>query len=131
MIIFDSSALIAWVKQEIGWEVVPRVAAKADIVMMATINYAEVIQKLVWYGVPAEEAERVHEDLDIVLVPFSPSLARRAAALYVHRSGLSLADRACLALAAEFSAPAYTTDKAWKQWSGQLGVHVVDLRQDV
>ncbi len=29
------------------------------------------------------------------------------------------------------SAPAYTTDKAWKQWSGQLGVHVADLCRDV
>jgi ribonuclease VapC len=47
---------------------------------------------------------------------------------YRHRSGLSLADRVCLALARSLASPAYTTDRLWQSWADDLGVDVQLIR---
>ena len=39
--------------------------------------------------------------------------------------GLSLGDRACLALALELSAPVYTTDKIWSNLHLGIPIHVI------
>jgi ribonuclease VapC len=45
-----------------------------------------------------------------------------------HRSGLSLADRVCLALARSLTSSAYTTDRLWQSWADDLGVTVRVIR---
>ncbi len=54
------------------------------------------------------------------IIPFDAQQAESAARLWTltHRRGLSLGDRACLALAQLAGVPAVTTDRAWK------GLHV-------
>ena len=47
---------------------------------------------------------------------------------YRHRSGLSLADRVCLALARSLASPAYTTDRLWQDWADDFGVRVRVIR---
>ena len=54
--------------------------------------------------------------------------ARLAASFYRHRSGLSLADRVCLALARSLASPAFTTDRLWQSWADDLGVRVTVIR---
>ena len=39
--------------------------------------------------------------------------------------GLSLGDRACLALALELGVPVYTADKAWKNLKLGIPIHVI------
>jgi ribonuclease VapC len=59
--------------------------------------------------------------------PFTESQARLAADLRsaTRAAGLSLGDRACLALALEIGAEVYTTDHAWAHVNTGCSVHVV------
>ncbi len=55
------------------------------------------------------------EALGLLIVPFGFEDAERAAALWskTTQAGLSLGDRACLALASRLSLPVLTADRAW------------------
>jgi PIN domain nuclease of toxin-antitoxin system len=60
-------------------------------------------------------------------VPFTLEQARLAGSLVsqTRRFGLSLGDRACLALGAALRAPVYTTDRAWKKLNIGVRIHVL------
>lgn len=127
MIVLDASALLALINAEPGWEVVARDAASNDATISA-VNYAEVLQKATRLGVPAEDVDGEIEALGMTVSHFGRLDARLAASFYRHRSGLSFADRVCLALARSLSSPAYTTDRIWRDWSKDLGVDVQVIR---
>jgi PIN domain nuclease of toxin-antitoxin system len=61
------------------------------------------------------------------VVDFTADHARLAGTLIVQtRSlGLSLGDRACLALGLTLKAPVYTTDKSWKNLKLGVQIHVI------
>jgi PIN domain nuclease of toxin-antitoxin system len=93
----------------------------------STVNLAEVHTKLVSWGGDPEEAwedtlSAVHES-----VPFSEQQARIAGGLVAQTRalGLSLGDRACLALGLELNAPVYTTDRSWKKLKLGVRIHVI------
>jgi PIN domain nuclease of toxin-antitoxin system len=67
------------------------------------------------------------EAAGVTIVPFDPEHAEEAARLWVAapRSGLSLGDRACLALARSRGAVAMTTDRAWADMALDVSVQVV------
>ena len=69
-------------------------------------------------------------ELDIEIVPFDAELALAAALLQpaTASAGLSLGDRACLALAAKLDATAMTADRAWLKVAGVIGVEIVLIR---
>ena len=76
-------------------------------------------------------AEDVDAELDALSVTVGHSGrldARLAASFFRDRSGLSLADRVCLALTRSLSSPAYTADRIWQDWSDDLGVDVQVIR---
>jgi len=127
MIVIDASALLALFNREPGWQVVARTAASSDATI-SSVNYAEVLQKTAQRGIPAEDIDAGLDDLGITVTPFSRLDARLAASFYRHRSGLSLADRVCLALARSLASPAYTADRVWEQWAKDLGVDVHVIR---
>jgi ribonuclease VapC len=83
---------------------------------ISAVNYAEILQKAAHRGVPAEDVDDDLDALTITVSPFGRLDARLAASFYRHRSGLSLADRVCLALARSLSSPAYTADRIWERW---------------
>ena len=64
----------------------------------------------------------------VALMPFDVSDAETAADLWVRtrHHGLSLGDRACLALAARIDAPAVTADRAWRDLD--VRVEIVCIR---
>jgi PIN domain nuclease of toxin-antitoxin system len=123
--IADASAVLALVQQEPGAE---RVRAVIRDCWMSTVNLAEVLTKLVQAGMPIAEAKATADELPIRVVPFSKALAETAAALRgaTTRRGLSLGDRACLALAQERRLPALTADRSWRELG--VGVEVVLIR---
>ncbi len=127
MIVLNASALLALTNRESGWEVVARVAMNQDC-MISPVNYAEVLQKIGRRGVAAEEVDSLVDALEITVSPFRRLDARLAASFYRHGSGLSLADRVCLALARSLSSPAYTTDRLWERWADELSVSVEIIR---
>ncbi|MDR9900955.1 type II toxin-antitoxin system VapC family toxin [Aetokthonos hydrillicola Thurmond2011] len=116
--VLDASALLAWFFQEPGASAVTHALRKG--VAVSSINWAETLQKLLGHGVTPDQ---VHTDLKekqilnkaLVIQPFTATDAEAVAFLQAETkvSGLSLADRACLALAHRFGVPALTADRIW------------------
>jgi ribonuclease VapC len=124
--VLDASALLAVLQQEAGAEVVLAVLEGA---LMSSVNWSEVVQKAAARGVAvSHRLRRDVEAIGVQIVPFEPADAEAAAAVWsaAPRAGLSLGDRACLALARDRGAVALTTDRAWA--SLPLGVPVQVVR---
>ncbi len=118
-IVFDSSVLIAILHQEPGSEVGEQSLNEA---LISTVNLAEVATYLVRNSVPPETINEALAVFPIEVVPFDREQGLIAGCLYpaCKSLGLSLGDRACLALAKSKSLPVLTADKAWLE----LGVDV-------
>lgn len=123
--VLDASALIALLWEEPGADAVEALLGSAVI---SAVNWAEVLQRYRAHGVAsAGKRERV-EALGIAIEDFSSADADVAADLWepTRSAGLSLGDRACLALARRFGLPAHTADRAWAK--ADVGVDVVLIR---
>ena len=124
-VVLDASALIAFLRNEPGAATVKAVLGKACI---SSVNLSETIAKLIDYGKPLEQVSHQIGRLQIPVVPFDAELAHIAASLRpsTRPKGLSLGDRACLALALKSGLPAYTTEGEWKKC--KHGVQIVKIR---
>ena len=120
----DSSALLALINLEPGAELV---AALREQSCLSTVNLAEMTTKLVDWGVDASELNTTLAEGKVEIVPFTESQARLAGELrrQTRSRGLSLGDRACLALAQERGLTAVTADAAWQ---GATSVAVLLIR---
>ena len=123
--VLDASALLAMLQGELGSVVVLRHVAESWI---SATNMAEVYGKLVMRGVPRELATEMAYGAVRGVVAFSDGQARVTADLLqqTRALGLSLGDRACLALAMERKLPVLTADKAWKAL--RVGVEIRVIR---
>lgn len=119
--VLDASALLAAMLGERGAETVEAHFADACI---SSVNLSEVVAKLSERGVPEDSILESLSDLDLDVRDFDTAQALRAGALrnLTRAKGLSLGDRACLALAGELGAVALTTDAAWTDI--ELGVAI-------
>ena len=110
--VLDASALLALLNDEPGGQEVEHLLAEAAI---SSVNWSEVVQKSLARGVGMEGLREDMEALGLLIVPFGFEDAERAAALWskTTQAGLSLGDRACLALASRLSLPVLTADRAW------------------
>ena len=127
MAVLDASAVLAFLFGETGASTVQNLLKTSA---MSTVNVAEALSRLVDRGVTAEEAARSIDELHLDIRSFSLAQARRTAALRAatRTAGLSLGDRACLALAAELQVPAMTADRAWRSIATAAGVEVELIR---
>lgn len=110
--VLDTSAVIAFMLRERGWEAVqPRLAGG----LLSAVNLCEIVSKFAERGEVPEGILRDVLDLNLVEVPFTAAHALSAARLrpQTRALGLSLGDRACLALALERKATVLTADIAW------------------
>jgi PIN domain nuclease of toxin-antitoxin system len=96
--------------------------------IVSSVNLAEVQTKLVDGGMDEEVSWSQIVNMRMRSVPFDDALARKAGALVrsTRPFGLSLGDRACLALAIDRKATVYTADRAWK--SLNLGIRIEVIR---
>jgi PIN domain nuclease of toxin-antitoxin system len=110
--VLDSSAVLAVLNAEQGAD---EVAAVLDDALVSTVNYAEVVAKLVERGSTYTQAQSALQLFALTTVDFDIVLARRTGALRAEtmRRGLSLGDRACLSLAEREGLPAMTSDRNW------------------
>lgn len=124
-IVLDASAIIALLRDEPGRELV---AASLAGGILSVVNAAEVLTWAVDRGAPIGQAESSLDALDLRVVPFDRDIAVAAAALRpaTRKLGLSLGDRACLALAQALGVPALTADRAWLALD--LGIEVRTIR---
>jgi ribonuclease VapC len=88
------------------------------------------VQTLIRRSIGAEAARAVLTSLPVVLVAFDPDLAYRVGVMEqaTRQEGLSLGDRACLALAERHGVPALTADRAWAAAGARLGIRVELIR---
>jgi PIN domain nuclease of toxin-antitoxin system len=123
--VIDASALLAILNEESGAE--QWTDAVIDGVMSA-VNLSEVIARLADAAMPEEDIRKVIEPLDLEVAPFDSHQAWTAGLLRsaTKAAGLSLGDRACLALGRTMKLPVLTADQAWK--SLRVGVQVKLLR---
>jgi ribonuclease VapC len=125
--ILDASALLALLLNEPGGQVVsPILAASA----MSTVNWSEVVGYLTRKGVSEQIIRASLDTLPIERIPFDEASAYAAGLMLplTRSAGLSLGDRACLALAVTMGIKVLTADKPWKALGGQLGVDVELIR---
>ncbi len=113
--VLDASAVLALLQGEAGADVVEQALPAGCAI--SVVNLAEILSKLAADGGDAAGALGRIEELDDVLViePLEREdvLAMARMRPLTRDVGLSLADRACLALAKRLGAPALTTDRAW------------------
>ena len=123
--VVDASAILAFLRREPGAEVVIRSLANAK---MSALNLAEVVGWMRTHGAEPETVQRIIGDLRLDVVPFDATAAFDAMLLRVDDKpvGLSLGDRACLALARKLQCPALTADPRWLE--SDFGVEVRLIR---
>jgi ribonuclease VapC len=111
--VLDASAVLAVLNAETGAEIV--LDALGDAALSA-VNYAEVVSKLIERGMNRVQARAAMIAIDMRVIDFDSELAERTGELraQTRRLGLSLADRACLALGEREKATVFTSDRAWR-----------------
>ena len=114
-IIFDASAVIALLAKEKGFEVIKRHLKNAII---SSVNISEVYKYCIdKQNLTADECKNIMGISGIKIIDFDEKQALIAADIYPKNKeyGLSLGDRACIALATEKKYPILTCDKIWEK----------------
>jgi PIN domain nuclease of toxin-antitoxin system len=124
-IVVDASAVLAVLRREPFERFDPDRLAYATI---SAINFSEVLERLYRGGASHEDADRLVNPLSLNVVPFDDIQARAVARLRgtTRHVGLSLADRACLALGLQRGEPVVTADRVWATLD--IGVEVILIR---
>lgn len=122
--VLDASALIALIRGESGANTVAACLSRAVI---SAVNQAEVQTRLVSAGIDEELAWWHIAEVNCLSIPFDEAQARIAGGLVriTRPYGPSLGDRACLALAIQRKATAYTTNAAWKNLNLGIDIEVI------
>jgi PIN domain nuclease of toxin-antitoxin system len=123
--VLDASAVIADLRQERGAELVRAAYGRA---LISAVNQAEVLSFYTERGLPIADARKLLTALPVVVEAFEGQQMVEVARLrpLTKSLGLSLADRACLALASLRSARVLTTDRSWTKLS--LGIDIRAIR---
>jgi PIN domain nuclease of toxin-antitoxin system len=114
--VLDASALLAYLWQEPGHETVAQ-RIEQSTVMMSSVNLSEVLSRAADKGMSPSAMAALQAALPFEIIPFDKAQAQTAASLRppTQALGLSLGDRACLALAIERQAVALTADRVWQE----------------
>ena len=111
-VVVDASAVLTILNEEPGMTVVVEVLPLAVI---GAVNISEAVAKLADGGMPGPEIQEAIEGLGLDVVSFDAELALAAGLLrpLTRLAGLSLGDRACLALGMRLHVPVLTADRSW------------------
>lgn len=113
MKVLDASALLAFLQGEVGSDVVAEALTAGAC--CSAVNWSEVAQKIRSKGRSWDLSRALLQAYEFHVEAVTAADAEKAAELWRAGSGLSLADRFCLAVAHRLGAVALTADK---QWSG-------------
>ncbi len=124
-IVLDASALLCLLGDGRGAD---RVAAVLTRSVIGAANLAEAVATLRGHGLSLDEVHEALGGLDLDVRSLSTAQAMTIGDLHAvgGASGLSLGDRACLALAIELDAAIYTTNPALAR--AVVAVVVTDIR---
>ncbi len=123
-IVFDASVILAHLNNEPGSD---RAAGFLGRALISTVNLAEIVSKLVERGASLSLIRPALSRYGLQVIPFDEDLAERTGALRARTKafGLSLGDRACLALAERSGLPVLTADRIWKDLDLSVSVEIL------
>ena len=123
-VVLDASALLALLNAEPGQEEVQRSIPGAAV---SAVNLSEVVAKLTEAGMSEEAVRSALEDIEIDVHPFDRESAYQTGALRTatKKLGLSLGDRACIALGGQLKRPVLTADRNWRDLELGLEIRVI------
>ena len=112
--VLDASAILALLGREPG-ELRVRAALREGECFVSAVNLAEVASRLSLRGLPASEVRALSQIPGLSVRSFDEEQGLRVGglALLAKPFGLSLGDRACLALGASIDAIVLTADRVW------------------
>ncbi len=122
--VLDASSLLAFLHDEPGAEEVWSALPGA---LVGSVNWSEVVQKSLQRQADISGMQQEFIEAGVVFVPFTAEHAEITALLWdkTRALGLSLADRACLALAMERQLPILTADRAWSGLNLNLDIQFI------
>jgi PIN domain nuclease of toxin-antitoxin system len=123
-VVFDASVVLTAVFREKGYE---QVLSLEQTAMVSAVNIAEARSRLADHGLDRRAIDESLGLIDMRIVDFDAEQASLSSDLRkeTRKVGLSLGDRACLALAMQKGAVAYTADKVWANVSLPIEVKVI------
>jgi ribonuclease VapC len=123
--VLDASALMALFQEEPGSDKVAQ--AVKDGAAISTVNLSEIASKLNELHTPQTLIQDAINGLELTIVDFNAEFAYKVGLLrpLTRHLGLSLGDRACLALAQHLNLPALTSDRLWKDLSLGITIEVI------
>jgi PIN domain nuclease of toxin-antitoxin system len=113
--VVDASAILAYHLNEPGTEVVGELLLNEPKCSMSTVNHSEVVARLAGLGWDESSIRESMAAIPLTIVPFDEEDAYACGLLrpITRSAGLSLGDRACIALAMRLKLPVVTMDHAW------------------
>lgn len=118
--VLDASALLAYLHDEPGSDAVT--GAISESAAISAANWAETLSKVAETGVdPAQVARDLEEQgllhglLEVVPLTADDALVIGGLRVQTKEFGLSLGDRACLALGMRLELPILTADREWAE----------------
>jgi ribonuclease VapC len=127
--VMDSSAILAILRGEPGCDYVQELLQSEEC-SISSVNMAEVGSKLIDYGLPPEEFPRIARQLQIDIIDFNTMQSIQSAQIrkITRSAGLSLGDRACIALAQLMQGCVVTSDRAWLDIAETTQIKVLMIR---
>jgi ribonuclease VapC len=123
-VVLDASAVLAMLWHERGGD---RVAAISEDTIVSVVNLSEVVAKMLDRGFTETQAREVADQIESTVIPFDEGQALSAGLLRAttRARGLSLGDRACIALALARGARIMTADRAWVDLDAGVVIEVI------
>jgi PIN domain nuclease of toxin-antitoxin system len=128
--VLDASAFLAYLRDETGAEIVEN--ALIDGCYISIINWVEVLSKVVDLGESPEEIiKRLRDEgllensLEIIACNEEDAITIAKFRPLSKSAGLSLGDRACLALGKRLNLPVLTADKVWSSLSLGITINLI------
>lgn len=123
-VVLDASALLAYLHDEPGEEVVDRVLAESVI---SSVNWSEVVQKAIAADLDPDGLLDDLQALGLTVEPFTVEDGEMTGRLWeqTRQYGLSLGDRACLSLGLRLGVLILTSDRAWESLNPSFSVRII------
>jgi ribonuclease VapC len=128
--ILDASALLAYLQGERGADIVANALTQGCLI--SSVNWAETLSKLAERGQDPDAVTNllINQGLlnnALIIATFDANLAQATAKLrpLTRSSGLSLGDRACIALGLQTQLPILTSDQAWNSLSTAATIRLI------
>lgn len=128
--VLDASAFLAYLYNEPGSSVVE--TALLQGAAMSVVNWIEVLSKVADRGddpqVLVQDLETqglLGQNLELVAVTPAEALAIAQLRLLTKSTGLSLGDRACIALGQRLGLPVLTADRVWASLSLNIEIQLI------